>query len=140
MIFTPLGPISVLVEDGKVVRIELGRNVRTGDVPQSILRQIEEYLAGLRKELDFEVQIVGTCFQKRVWEEVRKIPYGEVRTYGEIAKKLGTSPRAVGRALAENPLPLYIPCHRVVAKNKLGGFSAGLEWKEYLLRIERGGA
>jgi methylated-DNA-[protein]-cysteine S-methyltransferase len=84
------------------------------------------------------VEISGTEFDKKVWNEVKKIPYGEVVTYGELAKKLGTSPRAIGNALRRNPLPIYIPCHRVVGKGgKLRGFSAGLTWKSYLLFLEK---
>lgn len=113
----------------------MGSNETEG--PEEILREIEEYLSGQRKSFSFQVEIRGTPFQKRVWEEVRKIPYGETKTYSEIAKKLGTSPRAVGQALSKNPLPLYIPCHRVVSKKGLGGFSAGLEWKKYLIDLER---
>jgi len=66
-----------------------------------------------------------------------KIPYGEIRTYKEIAEKLETSPRAVGRALAKNPIAVLIPCHRVVGKNSLGGYSWGIELKRALLKLER---
>ncbi|ADA66148.1 methylated-DNA/protein-cysteine methyltransferase [Thermotoga petrophila RKU-10] len=130
-----LGNISVQTKNGRVVKIILGSDKSEG--PNEVLREIEEYLSGQRKNFSFQVEIRGTPFQKRVWEEVRKIPYGETKTYSEIAKKLGTSPRAVGQALSKNPLPLYIPCHRVVSKKGLGGFSAGLEWKRYLIDLER---
>ncbi len=82
------------------------------------------------------MKIEGTDFQKAVWKEVRKIPYGEVRTYGWIARMVGTSPRAVGMAMRRNHLPIYIPCHRVVAKRGIGGFSPGSEWKIFLLELE----
>jgi O-6-methylguanine DNA methyltransferase len=80
----------------------------------------------------------GTEFQKAVWEELRKIPRGQTRTYGEIAGAIGRpkAARAVGSACGANPLPLFIPCHRVVAKNGLGGFVAGLPWKILLLKME----
>ena len=80
----------------------------------------------------------GTEFQKRVWNEIKKIPRGQTRTYGEIAATLGRpkAVRAVGSACGANPVPLFIPCHRVVAKNGLGGFGPGLPWKKLLLRME----
>ncbi|HDG62271.1 MAG TPA: methylated-DNA--[protein]-cysteine S-methyltransferase [Thermotoga sp.] len=99
-------------------------------------KQLDEYFNGSRKILDFPVRIEGSRFQKRVWEIVRRIPYGAVITYGEIAKVLNTSPRAVGIALSKNLLPIYIPCHRVIAKDGLGGFSEGLAWKKFLLKVE----
>ncbi|PLV58366.1 methylated-DNA--[protein]-cysteine S-methyltransferase [Thermotoga sp. KOL6] len=130
------GKISVRVENGKVVEIKLGTDEFI--CPENVKREIEEYFLGKRKDFTFPVEIKGTPFQKRVWAEVRKIPYGQTRTYKEIAAKLNTSPRAVGQALAKNPLPIYIPCHRVVSKSGLGGFSAGLEWKKFLIDLERG--
>jgi methylated-DNA-[protein]-cysteine S-methyltransferase len=130
------GNISVRVENGKVVEIKLGSD--ESNCPPKVKKELEEYFSGKRKEFSFPVEIRGTSFQKKVWEEVRKIPYGETRTYREIAEKLNTSPRAVGQALAKNPLPLYIPCHRVVSKRGIGGFSAGLEWKRFLIDLERG--
>ena len=80
----------------------------------------------------------GTDFQKSVWRELKKIPRGQTRTYGEIAAAIGKSKavRAVGSACGANPLPVFIPCHRVVAKNGLGGFGSGLPWKILLLKIE----
>ncbi len=102
-----------------------------------VYEEILEYLLGKRKEFSFPVFLRGTLFQKKVWEEVRKIPYGETRTYGFLAERLETSPRAIGQALKKNPLPIYIPCHRVVGKNSLGGFSAGLSWKTFLLQREK---
>ncbi len=133
------GKVVLHFEKGKVKKISLTyeKNFWPEEKNEAYL-QIEEYLQGKRKSLDFPVIVEGTEFEKRVWEEVRKIPYGETITYGELAKRLGTSPRAIGRALNKNPLPLYIPCHRVVAKNGLGGFSAGTSWKAFLLQLERG--
>ncbi len=73
---------------------------------------------------------------KRILREVRRIPFGEVRTYGDIAKKLRTSPRAVGMALKSNKIPVIIPCHRVIGKKSLGGYSYGIEIKKKLLELE----
>jgi len=80
----------------------------------------------------------GTEFQQAVWEELQKIPRGKTKSYGEIAAAIGRpkAVRAVGSACGANPIPLWIPCHRVVAKNGLGGFGSGLPWKKLLLRLE----
>jgi O-6-methylguanine DNA methyltransferase len=80
----------------------------------------------------------GTDFQKSVWRELKKIPRGQTHTYGEIAAAIGKpkAVRAVGSACGANPLPIFIPCHRVVAKNGLGGFGSGLPWKNLLLKME----
>jgi len=136
VVMTELGPVSVLVERGKAVRILLGVCIQPVESIDPFKKQLDEYFNGFRKFLDFPVQIEGSEFQKKVWEIVRGIPYGAVRTYGEIAEILNTSPRAVGMALSKNPLPIYIPCHRVIAKEGLGGFSEGLAWKKFLLKVE----
>jgi len=100
----------------------------------------DRYFAGQKvtfnEPLDF---LIGTEFQKKVWQEVSQIPYGQVRTYGEIAKEIGNpkAVRAVGGANGANPVPILVPCHRVVAAGgKLGGYGGGLDIKEYLLRLE----
>jgi len=101
--------------------------------------QILNYLSGKRKSLNFPVVHLNTPFRKRVLEAERNIPYGETRSYGEVAKMV-TSPRAfraVGSANANNPLPLYFPCHRIINSNgMLGGFGGGLNLKQYLLDLE----
>ncbi len=101
-------------------------------------RVLQGYLEGRARELPFPVRFWGTPFEKRVWETISEIPYGEVRTYAWVAERLGKpgALRAVGRALAANPLPLFIPCHRIVARRGLGGFSQGLEIKRMLLELE----
>jgi methylated-DNA-[protein]-cysteine S-methyltransferase len=78
-----------------------------------------------------------TPFQATMRKGLLEIPFGEVRTYGELARRLATSPRAMGQALGANPLPILIPCHRVIAADGLGGFACGLEWKRKLLKFER---
>ncbi len=135
---TPMGPVSVLIEEGRAIEIRLGgtfEGVPRADV-EPFLTQLKGYFEGRIKWVDFPVKISSTPFLMRVWKEVRKIPYGTVVTYGSLAKKLKTSPRAIGMAMAKNPLPIYIPCHRVVAKSGLGGFGPGLEWKRFLLELE----
>ena len=102
--------------------------------------QIKMYLARRRQSLNFPTKQIGTKFQKRVWGYLQKIPYGKTTTYGEIAKKLRTSPRAVGGALGRNNLMMYVPCHRVVGSNgTLIGFTSvgGLNTKKNLLSIEQ---
>ena len=138
VIETKMGPVSVLIENGKAIEIALGRTfekVEIADV-SPFKEVIEGYFEGKVKVIDFPVEIRGTEFQRKVWKVVRKIPYGTVMTYGKIAKIVGTSPRAVGMAMRTNRLPLYIPCHRVVSKDGIGGFSIGIEWKEFLLELE----
>lgn len=110
----------------------------------SLLRQIQDYLAGERREFEVTIDWSGmTEFQREVLQATYNIPYGETRSYGEIAAQIGraSAARAVGRAEATNPLPLVIPCHRVVgADGKLHGYSGakGLETKAWLLELERG--
>ncbi|WP_457613621.1 methylated-DNA--[protein]-cysteine S-methyltransferase [Methanocaldococcus sp.] len=88
-----------------------------------------------RDIVDYELNV--SPFTRKVLEEVKKIKFGETVSYGDIAKILNTSPRAVGVALSKNPLPLIIPCHRVVAKNSLGGYSYGIEKKKFILEMEQ---
>jgi len=113
--------------------------------PKKVAEQIEEYLNGGRREFDIAVSERATDgaspFQVAVWQATKEIPYGETRTYGDIAHIIGRegAARAVGSALAKNPLPLIIPCHRVVSVSGLGGFSGGgPEVKRFLLAIEQG--
>ncbi len=102
-------------------------------------KQLEEYLKGTRKSFDVKINPKGTEFQKKVWEALRAIPYGETRTYKQIAEAVGNpkASRAVGMANNKNPIICITPCHRVIgANNKLVGFACGLEVKEQLLRME----
>jgi len=102
--------------------------------------QISEYLDGKRKNFDIRIKLlVGTEFERAVWDKVADIPYGQVITYAELAYSLGSRrlARAVGQALGKNPLPVIIPCHRVVASSgKPGGFTAGIPLKLRLLKLE----
>ena len=101
--------------------------------------QILEYLQGDRRSFDIELDLIGTEFQKEVWRATSAIPYGETRSYGEIAHRIGRprSGRAVGGALHVNPVPLVVPCHRVIGKNgSLVGFGGGLDMKARLIDLE----
>jgi methylated-DNA-[protein]-cysteine S-methyltransferase len=100
-------------------------------------RQLEEYFAGERREFDLPLAPEGSVFQQRVWAALREIPFGETRSYGDLAEKLGSSPRAVGRANATNPICVIVPCHRVNgADGSLTGYAGGLDNKRWLLEHE----
>jgi O-6-methylguanine DNA methyltransferase len=114
---------------------------RDGDPPPGLRearRQLEQYAAGARRALDLELDLRGTPFELEVWGALRRIPFGQTRTYGELARELGRpgAARAVGGAAGRNPVPVVVPCHRLLSGQGLGGFSAGLERKRALLRLE----
>ncbi len=99
---------------------------------------IRDYLAGKRRQLDLSLSAHGTPFQRRVWQTIQDIPYGSLKTYGDVAQMMGApgAARAVGTALGKNPIPIVIPCHRVVAAHGIGGFTGGLVIKRALLHLE----
>jgi methylated-DNA-[protein]-cysteine S-methyltransferase len=104
-------------------------------------RQLAEYFAGARRAFDLPLDLRGTPFQLRVWEALLRIPYGETRTYGQLAAQIGHpgAARAVGAANGANPVAIIVPCHRVVASGGgLGGYGGGLDRKEFLLGLESG--
>jgi methylated-DNA-[protein]-cysteine S-methyltransferase len=106
-----------------------------------VRRQLQEYFAGELREFDIPLLMEGTEFQKRVWKTLQTIPYGETISYGELAKKIGDSKavRAVGAANGQNPIPIIVPCHRVIGSDgSLTGFGGGIENKRKLLELERG--
>ena len=105
---------------------------------QACAKQIQEYLEGRREVFDCTYRYCGTDFQLYVLSALQSIPYGQVITYKELAEKIGhpRAYRAVGNALKANPLPIILPCHRVVASNGLGGYGAGIEIKKFLLSLE----
>ncbi|HNX16932.1 MAG TPA: MGMT family protein [Methanoregula sp.] len=118
-------------------RVRFAPTEITGPVPASI----RQYCAGRfvdLKEWD-TVACEGDTVSARIYRAVRNVPYGSTATYGEIAAQVGTSPRAVGRAMAHNPTPLVVPCHRIVAAKGIGGFSPAIEIKELLLLLEKKG-
>lgn len=102
-------------------------------------RQLAEYFSGARTSFDLPLRLEGTAFQQSVWAELTKIDYGTTITYGELARRVGRPRgyRAVGQANGRNPVPIVVPCHRVVASDGIGGYSAGVDTKRALLRIER---
>lgn len=145
---SPIGGLRIHACAGLVTAIDFGATepygVRRPDpLLDEAARQLTEYFAGERKEFDLPLASDGTEFQKRVWSELRRIPYGETASYGEIARRLGYDPaisRAVGAANGANPIPIVVPCHRVIGANgKLTGFAGGLERKKALLDLEQPG-
>jgi methylated-DNA-[protein]-cysteine S-methyltransferase len=142
---SPFGPLTLTERDEAIVALDWGR-LPESDGPTARLRdaaeQLDEYFDGRLKRFDLEVMPRGTDFQVRVWRALQAIPYGETMTYGEIAQSLKSSARAVGVACGANPLPIIVPCHRVVAENGLGGFSGlgGIATKRRLLALECDGA
>lgn len=106
-----------------------------------LVAQLEEYAARSRREFDLPLALAGTPFQLRVWEELCRIPYGSTISYGELARRIGrpAAVRAVAQACGANPVPVIVPCHRVVgADGRLVGYGGGLPWKRYLLELEGG--
>ncbi|WP_284746294.1 methylated-DNA--[protein]-cysteine S-methyltransferase [Amycolatopsis sp. RTGN1] len=105
--------------------------------PEAV-EQLKEYFAGQRQEFDVPTRADGTDFQRAVWAEIAKIPYGSTATYGDLAKAAGGLPHEVGVAVGQNPLSILVACHRVVGKNgKLTGYAGGLKRKQFLLELER---
>lgn len=140
---TEAGPIDVVCDATHLVEVRLGRRAPKG-APASRLaraaaRQIREYLAGTRRLFDIPLRFRAPRFTGDVLKALDAIPYGETRSYGEIARAVGRrgAARAVGQAVGSNPLPIVIPCHRVLASGgRLGGFGAGPAWKRLLLSVE----
>jgi methylated-DNA-[protein]-cysteine S-methyltransferase len=109
---------------------------------EDVVAQLTEYFAGTRRQFELPLAPAGTPFQQRVWAALLDIPYGQTISYGELAARIGqkSASRAVGLANGRNPLPIVIPCHRVIGANgKLTGYGGGLPIKERLLALERGG-
>jgi len=142
---SPFGPLTIFEESledgGAIIALEWGR--AESPEPTALLEtardQLNGYFDGKRKDFDLPLSLKGTPYQCAVWDRMRRIPYGHVQTYGDIARGLKSAPRAVGGACGRNPIPIIIPCHRIIASNgKLGGFSAigGVETKRALLRLE----
>jgi methylated-DNA-[protein]-cysteine S-methyltransferase len=141
---TPIGPVSVGVEDAAVHQVRLASRVNGDGAATGVLAeavdQLRAYFDGGRTTFDLTVSIpAGGELEQAVWAELLRIPYGEMRTYGEVAAAVGDreAARAVGTACNRNPIPLIVPCHRVVgAGGKLVGFGAGLPRKRWLLEHE----
>ena len=146
---SPIGPLSLVEENGALVEVrwnvDLPRDAAPMALPATpLLRQaaveLTAYFAGQLREFTVPLAPKGTPFQQKVWAALREIPYGETRSYKEIAAMVGNEKacRAVGMANNRNPLPIFIPCHRVVGANgKLVGYAGGLDVKTFLLNLEK---
>jgi methylated-DNA-[protein]-cysteine S-methyltransferase len=136
----PLGDVTVPEEDGAVVSLDWGwgRDQQETALLRIARAQLYSYFDRELKDFDLPLAPRGTAFQQRVWRALRAIPYGQTRSYADLAADLGSAARAVGQANAVNPIPIIIPCHRVVAANGLGGYSGGdgLLTKRALLELE----
>ena len=140
---TPIGRIRfVLNKDRQLVRIDLNvpppSEIRNVSLFENVFTQFSEYFEGTRRDFTLPFCLNGRAFEMRVWKALLKIPYGETRSYGEIAAVCGNpkAARAVGQAVHRNPLPIIVPCHRVVGVSNLGGYAGGLAIKRFLLRLE----
>ena len=143
IISSPLGNIKLQEKNGEITSIQFSDEaVVKSETPtlQSAETQLLEYFSGERKFFDFPINFIsGTEFQKRVWNELKKIPYGETRSYKQIAQAIGANgaARAVGSANNKNPILIAIPCHRVIGvKGAMTGYAGGINIKEKLLKIE----
>lgn len=141
---TPMGALQLEATGEGLTAVTLaGDGGSEGDSPnrwtEAAAEQLAAYFAGVRREFSVPLCPEGTAFQRRVWAELRKVPYGEIVTYGALAERVGCgSARAVGGAVGRNPILILIPCHRVLrAGGGLGGFSAGLPKKRFLLNLEK---
>jgi methylated-DNA-[protein]-cysteine S-methyltransferase len=137
---TPTGPVTLTQEDDVITRLEWGGQGRdhTGLLERAAA-QVAAYFEDPAAGFDLPLRVAGSDFQRAVCDAMRAIPVGETRTYGDIAGDLGVPAQAVGQACGGNPIPIIIPCHRVLGASSLGGFSGagGIETKVALLRHER---
>lgn len=137
---SPVGHLTIEEADDKLVAIRWGNGSAGNGSPllTEAARQLAAYFDGKLRGFDLPLAPAGTVFEGRVWAAMQGIPYGETRTYGDLAHATDSGPRAVGRACGQNPIPIVIPCHRVLARGGLGGYSggAGLPTKQRLLALE----
>lgn len=138
---TPLGEVTLTEEDGAIVALDWGRG--RDQTPNALLReaiaQLQDFFDGRRQVFDLPLAPHGSAFRRRVWAALGRIPLGETRSYGALAAELATAARAIGQANGANPIPIMIPCHRVIAASGgLGGYSGGegSDTKRFLLDLE----
>jgi len=138
---SPVGRLTLFEEEGFITALLWGG--KPEGEPSELLvrakRDLAAYFARKRRDFDLPVKPAGSATEIDIWRAMAAIPYGETRTYGAIAKELGVNARMVGQACGRNPIPILLPCHRVVGASGLGGFSApgGADWKGKLLVLER---
>jgi methylated-DNA-[protein]-cysteine S-methyltransferase len=143
----PFGVVVVSLQDETITGLSRRQHVlqsvpfATTTSEKRIARQVHDYFTDPASPLEWQLQPAGTDYQQRVWRALRAIPVGSVKTYSELAARVGGSARSIGNACRQNPIPLFIPCHRVVAKHGIGGFAGKtcgrqIEIKRWLLRHE----
>ena len=141
-LLTPVGTITLFAEDGALIALEWGQAPRPSGTPAPALiaarDQLGRYFEGRLRRFDLPLAPRGTAFQRRAWAALQAIAPGRTATYSDIARTLRSGPRAVAQACARNPLPILVPCHRVLARGGLGGYSGGdgLATKRALLALE----
>ncbi|MFD9463275.1 methylated-DNA--[protein]-cysteine S-methyltransferase [Streptomyces sp. NPDC060027] len=153
VIDSPYGPLTLVADDGVLCGLymvgqrhrppEESFGERDDTLFDEVTEQLHAYFDGELKEFTLELRMAGTPFQRSVWDQLRQIPYGEIRSYGELAQSLGNmgASRAVGLANGKNPIGIIVPCHRVVGANgSLTGYGGGLDRKKRLLDFESGSA
>jgi methylated-DNA-[protein]-cysteine S-methyltransferase len=137
---SPVGRLTIAEDDGAVVRIQWGEGGDGRKTPllAEAARQLAAYFGGRLMQFDLPLRPAGSAFDHRVWVAMQQIPYGQTRRYGELAMAIGSTPRAIGGACGRNPIPIVVPCHRVLASGGLGGYSGGqgLATKRVLLALE----
>ena len=142
-VHSSVGPFVIEADDARLTRLGFVESaLKEGKTAplEAAVAQLQEYLDGERTEFDVELDLSGTPFERRVWQEVRAIPYGQTVTYGEIAERIGSpnASRAVGRANGRNPIAVIVPCHRVIGSDgSLTGYAGGIELKRRLLELEQ---
>lgn len=141
VLLSPIGPLTIISDHTHLLRLRFGAFEGGDSTPllRNAAVQLIEYFSGQRQEFSLPLRPTGTAFQQRVWAELRKIPYGTSISYRQLAEAAGTPKgfQAVGAANKANPLPIFIPCHRVIsADGHLGGYSAGTICKSFLLHLE----
>jgi len=147
---SPIGPLTLVGDDDALCRLHMEYQAHTAPVSplwrrddgafEKAVEQLDAYFAGDLTDFDVPLRLEGTAFQKRVWEVLREIPYGETRSYGWVAERIGqpTAFRAVGLANGRNPVAVIVPCHRVIgASGSLVGYGGGLDRKVALLELEK---
>jgi methylated-DNA-[protein]-cysteine S-methyltransferase len=147
VVTAPVGPLGIRLSGGQLVGIDFTPDATAlerapDDAAREVLDQLFHYFEDARWRFDIPLEMHGTPFQRRVWQALRHIPSGSTRSYGELARELGSSARAVGGACRRNPIPIVVPCHRVVAAAGVGGFMGqrggeALAIKQWLLDHER---
>ena len=141
---TNFGWINITEVDEKLISIKFGKKINKGKSKNliKVKNQIQQYINGRLKKFNLNIFLQGTNFQKKIWRELQRIPYGKTKSYGQIAKKFKTSPRFVGNVCGLNQHLLVVPCHRVVRSDgTLGGFSSlgGIKLKKRLIHLENNG-